>query len=187
VKPKTICLCVTVVAMCAVTEADAQSGLWKCEDPAKPFRFVTSDEKKSDPPPCGRWVEIRGANLSALLEEISDTPFRSANYFVSRAAEASGVEYPEVSGEGTPVTTTALYNRPERFGFAVTTPEAAPNGAIVVYDGLGGILVETREAGEEAWTKKVLYPSAAMEFKPHIADLTIPGKAEPRVLVPKIQ
>ena len=60
--------------------------------------------------------------------------------------------------------------------------EDAPTGSVVVYDGLGGILVEVRDPETGAWRKQVLYPSAVRDFNLAVADLEIPGKLEARVL-----
>jgi hypothetical protein len=112
----------------------------------------------------------------------ADDQFAFANTFLGEAATATTLEYPG-SASGSPVTTPALYHHPESFGFKTIPIESAQTGSLVLYDGLGGILIETRRSDSEPWTKQVLYPSAASGGRLTLSDPTIPGKAAPRVLV----
>ncbi len=160
------------------------SPLWKCSDPAIPFHFVTSEDKKSQPPPCREWMQIRGPNLMQLLTALADERHPAANEFLAEAAEYAPFEYPGAE-EGAPVPTSALYYSPERFGFEIKSLTEAPLGSLVVYNGLGGILVETRISEAEPWTRQVLYPSASAGYRLKLSDPDIPGKLVARVLVPE--
>lgn len=160
----------------------AQDILWKCQDPDRPFRFATSEEKRDEQtPPCITWLEMRGDNLATLLEVLASERFVAANVFVEEAGHIAGFKYPMVSG--VPINTSTLYADPGRFGFAVAEPDDAPTSSLVIYDGLAGILVEVRETEESPWVKQVLYPSAARQHYLAVRALSIPGKQGPKVLV----
>jgi hypothetical protein len=166
----------------ASSPAAAQDVLWKCSDPSIPFRFVSTAANKNLPPPCNEWLQIRGPNLYALLNKLAPQRFQAANEFLAEAAEFLPIEYPGAA-EGAPVLTSDIYARPQRFGLEEATPEAAPPGSLVIYNGLGGILVESRRSEDEPWTEQVLYPSAATGFQLVVSDLNIGGKQAAKVLI----
>lgn len=174
-----------LVLLAMSTSAYAQEILWKCHEPSRPMRFASSEETRDQQtPPCEEWIEMRGNGIGELLAALADERFRAANFFLAEAAPYATFAYPETEGEA-PVRTTELYENPERFGLEVATPEEAPIGSLVIYDGLGGILVETRPSEGDSWTRQVLYPSAAAGFELVLSDLDIAGKQMAKVLVDK--
>ena len=174
---------VLLVAFVAVTPAHAQDVLYKCVEPDPPLRFARSEESKEEQtPPCQDWGQMRAPNLADIVEAVLDERFSAANQFLARARQAGGVAYPRMS-DGSPITTSALYANPEDFGYRAAPTDSAPLGSIVVYDGLGGILVEFRGSESTPWERRVLYPSAARGFELAVADLAIPGMGAPRVLL----
>jgi hypothetical protein len=172
-----------LIAACLtwVPSAGAQATLWICSNPDNPFHYVDSESKKSEPPPCRDWTEIRGKNLEGVLEALASERFTTANRFLAKASEESGLVYPGVE-TGSPVTTTKLYDNPERYGFRISSLEEATPGALVVYRGLGGILVETRSSPSEPWKPQVLYPSAAAGYQLRVTDINIRGERQARIL-----
>lgn len=149
------------------------TALWKCVDPVNPPRFVTTEDKKEDPPPCGAWVELRSSRMMEL--DFLHARYEAANVFLARAAEQLGVDYPGTEG-GSPITTSQLYRTPARFGVELGSIEGAEVGDLILYDGLGGILVEVREEGS-AWVRQVLYPSTKHDFGLNLADPSDLGRA----------
>lgn len=165
-------------------QVGTQDSLWKCHDPDRPPRFATSEESKDEQsPPCNGWIEMRAEKLAALLDLLAPSRFDAANMFLMQAGSVADFDYPG-SDSGIPIPTSLLYEDPVRFGFEVSDAREAPTGSIVVYDGLGGILVEVRRSDEEPWSRQVLYPSEARQFELRVSDLAIPGKQPPKVLVP---
>lgn len=162
---------------------NAQEALWKCFDPERPFRFVRTEAEKDDPPLCRSWVQLRGANLASLLEMVASRRFVAANEFLEKSSTLEGIHYPSLSN-GAPVLTSDVYVDPEQFGFKTVSLDVAPTGSIVVYDGLGGILVEKRKSEGEPWQKQVLYPSKAGDFFLKVSDIDIPGKMDPKIIIP---
>ena len=164
-------------------QAVAQDGLWKCSDPDNPFRFARNDsDKDALSPPCLNWVQIRGENLEALLTLLTSEPYEDANVFMMEAATVTPHRYPRTAA-GYPVPTANIYDDPEGFGVQLVSVDDAEAGSLVVYDGLGGILVETRNSEDEPWMPAVLYPSAARNFELVVHEVNIPGKMEPKVLI----
>jgi len=162
----------------------AQEVLFKCINPKSPLRFAsTVEERDSMTPPCQDWGQIRAPQLGSILEALGEDRFSAATVFLAEASDYSDFSYP-VTASGLPITTSQLYENPTEFGFRVAPPDSAAAGAIVVYDGLAGILVEYRMSNDAPWSPKVLYPSASGGFELTVADLNIPGKLPPRVLVP---
>lgn len=159
-----------------------EAPLWRCSNPVHPFRYVSSDDKKNDPPPCREWMQIRGPNLAALLDDLASERHTAANVFLAEAGQYATYSYPQAA-KGLPVTTAELYRSPGAFGFEVAELEQAPVGSLVVYNGLGGIVVEVRQSENEPWIKQILYPSEAAGYRLMIGDLAIPGKMEARVLI----
>lgn len=171
------------VALGVASPVQAQlQTLWKCDDPEDPFRFVTSPSKKSDPPPCKKWLEIRGPNLTSLFSAVGQRRYRAANEFLSDASEYLPSDYPEAKG-GSPVTTSELYNQPQEFGFDVESIQDAPSGSLVLFRGLGGILVETRTSEDQPWSKQILYPSASSGYRLRTANPDAFGGLQPKVLI----
>jgi hypothetical protein len=162
-------------------EVAAMRPIWRCHDPLDPPRTVADEERKADPPVCNKWVQVRGRGVLALLASHQDSSFGASNLFLSAAGGATNSPYPYVGGS--PVTTSDLYRNPGRYGFKVIDTAGAEPGSLVLYNGLGGILVETRASPDEPWEKKVLYPSTRHGGKLWIASLDIPGKLEAKVLV----
>ena len=155
---------------------------WKCVVPERPFRIATTEEVRAHEdwdPPCEAWHEIRFDGLLGLQHAIAHgESFPLANHFLALA----GPSYPTTAW-GAPASTRSLYEAPEAFGFAITNPADAPTGSFVVYDGLGGFLVEVRSSPAEPWTRQVLYPSAQLDYSLAVRPLDIPGKQAPKVLV----
>jgi hypothetical protein len=159
----------------------AEDSVWKCIDPETPFRFVSAEDQKDNPPPCGRWLEIRGPGVRAIFEAFARGDLqRDSNFFLSEAGDLASFEYPSNLG-GAPIRTSELYRNPTLYGFTVTDQADAPPGSLVLYNGLGGILVEAREPSGNAWSKKVLYPSASIG-QLRVSDLATPAEA-PKILV----
>lgn len=176
---------IIVVAMSlsagSVAGQETASKVWKCANPDSPFRFVSSEERKQDPPECKEWIELQGKGLAELLTALAAERHTAANAFLARASQFIEVEYPR-DAAGNPATTSALYGEPERFGFRVVAVDSAALGSFVVFDGLGGILVELRDPDTDEWHRKLLYPSAAADFKLRVSDLRVPGKLQAKVL-----
>lgn len=174
----------TLALMMVPASGSAQAAMetvWKCTNPDSPLRFITSEDRQDDPPPCERWVEVRAPGLADLMSELGDERFEAANFFLASASNYTGADYPEHAPKA-PSPTLMVYSDPAAFGFDVVSVDSAAPGSLVVFNGLGGILVEVREPDTDAWTKQVLYPSAARGFELFVADLQIPGKLEAKVL-----
>ena len=167
-----------------VAAAGQEPPMWRCSRPPMPLRIVDSEANQR--PPCTEWVQIRGVKLTVLRDSLESHRFPAANQFLAEASEAGMIEYPGAA-EGAPVPTTELYDNPSEYGFEVSDVEDAPLGSLVVYNGLGGILVESRTSTDAEWTREVLYPSAARGFQLALANPAIPGKLPPKVLVREAQ
>lgn len=167
----------TVFSWLSALRADE---LWKCEDPRKPLRFATSDDAKAKDPPCNKWIQIRGLS-QATAAALEGEAFRNAGDFLHTITvhEGGWQSFPRVS-------TARLHSNPEKYArkhlFRTVLFETAPLGSLVIYDGLGGVLVETREKDGDPWERQVLYPSMAVDFTPVLSDEMIEGKAKPIVI-----
>lgn len=172
-------LATVVVVVSLIVGSPARAELWKCNDPKNPPRFVTTEEKKSEPPRCGAWVEIRlssrpGGEGTLDVETLEDR-YRSSSAFLELATAELGLRYPETAA-GTPVPASNLYRSAGRFDVELTEHSAAKPGDVVIYEGLSGILVEARREGGQ-WEQQVLYPSEELGFALNLADPGDLGRA----------
>jgi hypothetical protein len=179
---KYISTLIVIICTLSIYESKAQeNSLWKCDEPDDPFRYVTSKEARDTEiePPCTKWVQLRGGNnLASILNVIANRQFPAANDFAFAAATYTGIRYP-IHSNGFPVSTNEIYNAPESFNLVLGDIETAELGSLVLYDGLAGILVETRENEDSEWERKVIYPSASKNYDLWTSNPEISGKKEP--------
>ena len=165
------------------TTLQAQQALYVCMEPDQPLLSAETEEQRNAlTPPCKRWIELRSTNqLTMVLNQLSHKRFEAANDFLAQATKSADYDYP--IADNWPVITTKLYSNPERYGFTVVDADKAPAGTIVAYNGLGGILLHGRWSPDQPYTKHVLYPSKANDYRPTLRSrLEIPGKKRPKPL-----
>lgn len=181
-------LLLLAVILCHGPSALAQSSeLWICSNPQEgsPLIARSPDEKAAQTPPCIDWMQVRAnSGFSTMLINLAGSIYPAANTFADKVFNYMNLEYPQTS-LGQPVMTSDIYTAPERYDFSSVSIEDAEPGSLVVYDGLAGVLVEARPEGEDDWTKRVIYPSAAGGFNLKIANPEIPGKQTPFAVMPQ--
>lgn len=144
-----------------------------------------NERKKSVVPPCAEngWLLLE-PRMAALIEELEGRTFVHANTFLAEASDTLEIPYPRTA-EGYPITTRALYRNPEKYGFEPIELGDAPTGALVVYRGLGGVVLNSceDEDEEEECQPMILYPSMVRNYRVTLSDPFIPGEVEPMALI----
>lgn len=174
----------TLGALVVGPAAEAQSSdafYYVCAAPSTEACIALKEADKKDCPACQKWQRVYRVEP---LVSVAGRSFRAANVFLDVAASAAGGEgLPRTPGDH-PITTRQLYADPARFGYRVVGLDEADPGALVVYPGQGGFLVEVPGSGDER-IQGLVYPSARSGGQPRLTmDLDLLGK--PKVLVPAV-
>lgn len=177
-------LALTAGALVAGPAAEAQSApafYYVCTAPPTEPCVALKEADKKECPACQKWLRVYRVEP---LVEVAGKSFDAANVFLDVAAAADGGKGLPRTPYDHPITTRQLYADPGRFGYRVVALDDADPGALVVYPGQGGFLVEVAGSGDER-IPGLVYPSARAGGQPRLTlDLDLLG--EPKVLVREV-